>query len=329
MGWFAAHQSASLFQPPFGCRKNGSALPTGKLPAALQCHLMTSFPSEKIFYHGGTRIHTDGKAGSTMLDTNCANYRQLNSRLALIRTTIMQIFVFLAKNWPRENVRNAKKRSCVSGFFALQYVRIIVRREDFGVRWQSAAARSAGFQTCCVADFPVGRTSGSRASSGFGNPRYSRLGSPRYFGCGYAALGSFAALICGCGVSRAGSICVHPWLNTFRFVSEGCGDDFGFPPSLATARQAACASSVDGFVSERSRNYVGCWWSGHQTHHGHNQQRQKHGDGAGDGNQRFAPQEKQRHGGADSGYHAGIRAGFRCSPPEQSVQIRREEGSGQ
>src|SRR5208282_2354573 len=221
MGWFAAHQSASLFQPPFGCRKNGSALPTGKLPAALQCHLMTSFPSEKIFYHGGTRIHTDGKAGSTMLDTNCANYRQLNSRLALIRTTIMQIFVFLAKNWPRENVRNAKKRSCVSGFFALQYVRIIVRREDFGVRWQSAAARSAGFQTCCVADFPVGRTSGSRTSSGFGNPRYSRLGSPRYFGCGYAALGSFAALICGCGVSRAGLIRINPWLKKTNVFDQG------------------------------------------------------------------------------------------------------------
>jgi hypothetical protein len=30
----------------------------------------------------------------------------------------MQIFVFLAKNWPRENARNAKKRSCVSAFFA-------------------------------------------------------------------------------------------------------------------------------------------------------------------------------------------------------------------
>jgi hypothetical protein len=46
---------------------------------------------------------------------------------------------------------------------------------------------SAGFQTCCIADFPVGRTSGSCASSGFGNPRYSRLGSLRYFGCGFAA----------------------------------------------------------------------------------------------------------------------------------------------
>jgi hypothetical protein len=52
----------------------------------------------------------------------------------------------------------------------------------------AAGLRSAGFQTCCVADFPVGGTSGSCASSGLGNPRYSRLGSLRYFGCGYAAL---------------------------------------------------------------------------------------------------------------------------------------------
>ena len=43
--------------------------------ASLQCYLMTSFLSEKIFHHGWTRIHTDGKEGSTTLDTNCANYR--------------------------------------------------------------------------------------------------------------------------------------------------------------------------------------------------------------------------------------------------------------
>ena len=41
---------------------------------------MTSFLSEKIFYHGWTRIHTEEKERSTMFDTNCANYRQLNSR---------------------------------------------------------------------------------------------------------------------------------------------------------------------------------------------------------------------------------------------------------
>jgi hypothetical protein len=68
---------------------------------ASQCYLMTSFLSEKIFNHGWTRIHTDWKVGGTMLDTNCANYQQLNSRLALIRTTIPKVLVFLAKNWPR------------------------------------------------------------------------------------------------------------------------------------------------------------------------------------------------------------------------------------
>ncbi len=52
----------------------------------------------------------------------------------------------------------------------------------------TAGLRSAGFQTCCVADFQVGRINGSRTGSGFGNQRHSRLGSPRYFGCGCAAL---------------------------------------------------------------------------------------------------------------------------------------------
>ena len=46
--------------------------------------------------------------------------------------------------------------------------------------------RSAGFQTCCIADFQIGGASelqaraASTTASGFGNPRYSRLGSLRY-----------------------------------------------------------------------------------------------------------------------------------------------------
>jgi hypothetical protein len=32
----AVHQPGSLFQPEFGCSKNGSAIPTGKSPAALR-----------------------------------------------------------------------------------------------------------------------------------------------------------------------------------------------------------------------------------------------------------------------------------------------------
>ncbi len=54
--------------------------------------------------------------------------------------------------------------------------------------------RSAGFQTCCIADFQIGRgrafraratsrgVAGDRTARGFGNPRYSRLGSLRYTG---------------------------------------------------------------------------------------------------------------------------------------------------
>jgi hypothetical protein len=36
-----------------------------------------------------------------------------------IRTTMTHIFVFLAKNWPRENASCTKKRSCVSPSWAL------------------------------------------------------------------------------------------------------------------------------------------------------------------------------------------------------------------
>lgn len=36
---------------------------------------------------------------------------------------------------------------------------------------------SAGFRTCCIADFQVGRAGSDRGASGFGNPRYSKLGS--------------------------------------------------------------------------------------------------------------------------------------------------------
>ena len=39
---------------------------------------------------------------------------------------------------------------------------------------------SAGFQTCCIADFQVGQRICLRTVRGFGNPRHSRLGSLRY-----------------------------------------------------------------------------------------------------------------------------------------------------
>ena len=48
--------------------------------------------------------------------------------------------------------------------------------------------RSAGFQTCCIADFQIGRVSQWRGVRGFGNPRYSRLGSLRYGSSAVASL---------------------------------------------------------------------------------------------------------------------------------------------
>ena len=75
--WFAWFSSVKVL--PFRLRPEISRDQLCVL-ASLQCYLTTSFLSEKIFYHGWTRIHTDRKEGSTRLDPNCANYRQLNSR---------------------------------------------------------------------------------------------------------------------------------------------------------------------------------------------------------------------------------------------------------
>jgi hypothetical protein len=44
----------------------------------------------------------------------------------------------------------------------------------------TARNRSAGFQTCCIADFQIGWAFDCRAPGRFGNRRYSRLGSLRY-----------------------------------------------------------------------------------------------------------------------------------------------------
>jgi hypothetical protein len=54
-GRVAVPQPDSLFQPPFGCRQNGPAFPTGKLPAALQCYPSESSPAAKIFQGNGRR----------------------------------------------------------------------------------------------------------------------------------------------------------------------------------------------------------------------------------------------------------------------------------
>ena len=57
----------------------------------------------------------------------------------------------------------------------------------FGSRWHTW--RGAGFQTCCLAAFQIGRALGQCGVRGFGNPRYSRLGSVRHsFACGISLL---------------------------------------------------------------------------------------------------------------------------------------------
>jgi hypothetical protein len=54
-GQVAVPQPDSLFQPPFGCNKDGSAFPTGKSPAALQCYPSESSQAAKIFQGNGRR----------------------------------------------------------------------------------------------------------------------------------------------------------------------------------------------------------------------------------------------------------------------------------
>jgi hypothetical protein len=77
----------------------------------------------------------------------------------------------------------------------------------------AAGLRSAGFQTCCVADFQVGKTNGSHTGSGFGNPRHSRLGSPRYLGCGLTALS-----LCVEKLAEENKISFHCYRCSFVFI---------------------------------------------------------------------------------------------------------------
>jgi len=59
--------------------------------------------------------------------------------------------------------------------------------------------RSAGFPTCCIADFQIGRASQWRGVRGFGNPRYGRLGSLRHR-IAQAIFGLALLLLAGCAV---------------------------------------------------------------------------------------------------------------------------------
>jgi hypothetical protein len=66
---------------------------------------------------------------------------------------------------------------------------------------------SAGFQTCCIADFQIGRPG---ALCGFRNPRHSRLGSVRYFDSPHRA-----ELSDNEAAAPFVSIGVHLWFKTF------------------------------------------------------------------------------------------------------------------
>jgi hypothetical protein len=70
-------------------------------------------------------------------------------------------------------------------FLALQYVRIIVRREDFGVRWQSDSPRRSEAKTGAATPlFDCGQNFQSGVAPALRDSRRT----PKGFGCGYAAL---------------------------------------------------------------------------------------------------------------------------------------------
>jgi len=77
---------------------------------------------------------------------------------------------------------------------------------------------SAGFQTCCIADFQVGQRHVVRIGSGFGNPRYSRLGSLRYTTTDEK--GTPVTLLWGCDRRRRFSLAVYRKLEVANRESE-------------------------------------------------------------------------------------------------------------
>ncbi|MGD0208973.1 MAG: hypothetical protein ABSC89_15335 [Verrucomicrobiota bacterium] len=117
----------------------------GYASASLQCYLMTSFLSEKIFYHGWTRIHTDGKEGSTMLDTNRANYCQLNSLIREIRISPLSVFIRVHP-WLKKKLCGSlrPRRLCVEGVSVWLWLRRAASlryssQADGGIAFRAAA----------------------------------------------------------------------------------------------------------------------------------------------------------------------------------------------
>jgi len=83
----------------------------------------------------------------------------------------------------------------------------------FGERGENR--RSAGFQTCRLADFQIGRVSKRRGVRGFGNPRYSKLGSLRYR-ITRAISGLVAGLALTASLRSAGAPAAGDLLTEFR-----------------------------------------------------------------------------------------------------------------
>ena len=91
-------------------------------------------------------------------------------------------------NFVRQNLRKPQQNPTSSTLVTPKYFLAPARparraltpilHRGFGGRGQNR--RSAGFQTCRIADFQIGRVSQWRGGCGFGNPRYSRLGSLRH-----------------------------------------------------------------------------------------------------------------------------------------------------
>jgi len=97
-----------------------------------------------------------------------------------MRVNLGFVKICLRIGWPtRAREIEIKKYDVVSRDFVPEIERSLLRR-------LKVKARSAGFPTCCIADFQVGRAAdetgaGERSRScGFGNPRNSRLGNLRH-----------------------------------------------------------------------------------------------------------------------------------------------------
>jgi hypothetical protein len=97
-----------------------------------------------------------------------------------MRLNLGFVKIYLRIGWPtRARGIEIKKYEVVSRDFVPEIERSLLRRLKM-------KSRSAGFPTCCIADFQVGTAAdetgaGERSPGcGFGNPRYSRFGNLRH-----------------------------------------------------------------------------------------------------------------------------------------------------